>query len=344
MFRKVWAGVDLRMPLAQVPAFARRAEALGFDGIAVADAVHDGPLTAAAVIGATSRVAVRSSGFVAFARSPYTTAVAAWDLQALSEGRFELGLGPLIRSVIVDRYSMPWGPPAPRLREYIEALRAIFDCWQNGTPLRYVGEHYRFTRMQDYMKPPRQARDEFARMRVVVAGIGPHMTAVAGELADAINTHPTNSDPKFLREITLPNLQRGAARRGRDVSEVTVIVNAMCATGATEADVRRHREPIRQLLATLLSTPQYRYSLDLYGWQDRGELLNQMVREGRWAELGGVVSDEMLDVFVPAATYGEIAAVLRERYAGLAQEIGVPLGDDPSDDAAIARVVEELKS
>ena len=344
MFRKVWAAVDLKMPLAQVPAFARRVERLGFDGIAVADAVHDGPLTAAAVIGATSRVAVRSSGFVAFARSPYTTAIAAWDLQALSAGRFELGLGPLLHSIIVDRYSMPWGPPAPRLREYIEAVRAIFDCWQNATPLRYLGEHYRFTRMQDYMKPPRQEHDEFARMRVVVAGIGPHMTAVAGELADAINTHPTNSDPRFLRENTLPNLQRGAARRGRDASEVTVIVNAMCATGTTDAEVRRRREPIRQLLATLLSTPQYRYSLDLYGWSDRGELLHRMVRDGRWAELGDVVSDEMLDVFAPAAPYGDLAALLRERYAGLAQEIGVPLGEDPADDAAIARMVDALKS
>jgi probable F420-dependent oxidoreductase len=341
MFRKVWASVDLKMPLADVPAFARRAERLGFDGIAVTDAVHDGPMTAAAVAGATTRVAVRTSGLVAFARSPMTTAIAAWDLQALSGGRFELGLGPLLRSIIVDRYSMPWGPPAPRMREYIESIRAIFDCWRHGTPLHYVGEHYRFTRMQDYMKPPRL---EHPDMRIVVAGIGPQMTALAGELADAITTHPTNTDPRFLREITLPNLRRGAARRGRDASDVAIIVNAMCATGATEAEVQRNREPIREMLATLYSTPQYMHSLELYGWRDRGEQLHRMVREGRWAELGSVVTDEMLDVFVPTATYADLASVLRQRYDGLADEIGVPLDDDPAHDAAIARVVEDLKA
>jgi probable F420-dependent oxidoreductase len=344
MFRKVWAGVDLHMPLAEVPAFARRVEALGFDGISVADAVHDGPLTAAAVIGATSRVAVRSSGFVAFARSPYTTAVAAWDLQALSNGRFELGLGPLVRSIIVDRYSMPWEHPAARLREYILAVQAIFDCWQHGTPLRFIGDHYRLTRMQDYMKPPRQESDEFARMPIVVAGIGPMMTAVAGELADAINTHPTNSNPRFLREVTMPNLAKGAARSGRDPQQIGVIVSAMCATGRTEEEVLRRREPIRQLLGTLLSTPQYRYTLELYGWGELGQRLNQMVREGRWSELGAQVTDEILDVYVPAATYEDLPHLLADRYEGLATEIGLPLGDDPSSDAEIARVIEELKS
>ncbi len=341
MFRKVWASVDLRMPLADVPSFARRVESLGFDGIAVADAIHDGAMTAAAVAGATSRVAIRTSGLVAFARSPMTVAIAAWDLQALSAGRFELGLGPLVRSIIVDRYSVPWTPPAPRMREYIEALRAIFDCWQHGTPLHYVGEHYCFTRMQDYMKPPPL---EHPPMRIVVAGIGPRMTAVAGELADAINTHPTNSAPRFLREITLPNLARGAARRGRDVSEVAIIVNAMCATGTSDAEVQRSREAIRQLLAILYSTPEYVHSLDLYGWRDRGERLRQMIREERWADLASEVSDEMLDAFVPTATHAHLAAVLRERYGGLAHEISLPLGDDPADDAAVARIIEELKA
>ncbi len=344
MFEKVWASVDLRMPLAQVPAFARRVEALGVDGIAVADAVHDGPITAAAVASATTRVAVRTAGLVAFARSPYSTAVAAWDVQALSEGRFELGLGPLVRSVIVDRFSMPWTAPAPRMREYVEAVRAIFDCWQHGTPLRYLGKHYRLTRMQDYMKPPRLVHDDHAAMRIVIAGIGPYMTAVAGEVADAITTHPTNSDPRFLREVTLPNLVRGSARAGREASAVAIIVNAMCATGRDEAAVREQRERIRELLATLYSTPQYMHSLELYGWHDRGELLNQMVRQGRWGELAPVVTDEMLDTFVPSATYGELAAVLRERYGGLAAQIGVPVPEDPADDGAFARLVEALKA
>lgn len=342
-FRKVWASVDLRLPLAEVAGFAQRAERLGFDGIAVADAVHDGPMTAAAVAAATTRVAIRTSGLVAFARSPYTTAVAAWDLQALSGGRFELGLGPLVRPIIVDRYSMPWTAPAPRMREYIESLRAIFDCWQHGTPLHYEGEHYRFTRMQDYMKPPRLEHPE---MRVVVAGIGPNLTAVAGECADAINTHPTNSDSRFLRELTLPQLARGAARRGRDPREVTIIVNAMCATGPDAAAVQAARESARSMLAILYSTREYMHSLDLYGWRETGERLRRMIREGRWSELTPEITDEMLDVFVPAGTYDELPAVLHERYGAIAREvpmeIGLPLGD-PTHDDAVARMVEECR-
>ena len=170
------------------------------------------------------------------------------------------------------------------------------------------------------------------------------MTAVAGEVADAINTHPTNSSPRFLREITLPNLEVGAVRSGRDVREVGIIVNALCATGASEADVRRERDTHRQLLATLLSTPQYRYTLDLYGWSDRGEELHSRVRQGRWSELAELLNDEMLDVFVPSAPYADLPSLLSERYAGLADEIGIPLGDDPSDDDHVARVVEALKA
>jgi probable F420-dependent oxidoreductase len=328
------------MPLADVPAFARRAEALGFDGVAVADAIHDGPMTAAAVVTATTRVAVRASGLVAFARSPYTTAIAAWDLMALSRGRFELGLGPLVRSVIVDRYSMPWGPPAPRMREYVEALRAIFDCWQYGTPLRYEGDHYRITRMQDYMKPPPLDHPD---IRIVIAGIGPQMTAVAGEVADAINTHPTNADPRFLREVTLPNLVRGAARRGRDPAEVSIIANPMCATGRDDAAVARRREAARGLLAILYSTPEYRHTLELHGWADVGERLRSLIREGRWGDLASELSDEMLDVFVPAGTYADLPAMLRERYGGLAREISLPLGD-PGDDDAVAAMVEQCKA
>ncbi len=342
-FRKIWASVDLRMPLAEVAAFARRAERLGFDGIAVADAVHDGPMTAGVVAASTTRIAVRTSGLVAFARSPYTTAVAAWDLQALSGGRFDLGLGPLVRPIIVDRYSVPWAPPAPRMREYIESMRAIFDCWQHGTPLHYEGEHYRFTRMQDYMKPPPLEHPE---MRIVVAGIGPHMSAVAGECADAINTHPTNSDPRFLREVTLPNLARGAARRGRDPRSLSIIVNAMCATGPDDAAVLRAREGARGMLAILYSTREYMHSLDLYGWRETGERLRRLIREGRWGELAPEITDEMLDVFVPAGTYAELPSVLQERYGGIAREfpmeIGLPIGE-PADDDAVARMIAECR-
>jgi len=341
-FARVWAGAGLRTPLAELPAFVRRVEQLGFDGIAVSDALHDGPIAAAVAAGASTRLAVRTYGLVAFARSPMTIAVAAWDLEALAGGRFELGLGPLVRPILVGTYSVPWAPPAPRMREYIEALRAIFAWWQDDEPLHYVGKHYQLTRGRPFMRLPRL---ESGEPRIVVAGIGPRMTAVAGELADGIATHPTNADPRFLREITLPNLARGAARRGRDASQISITVNAWCATGATDADVQRSREAHRAQLATLYSTREYGHSLDLYGWGDLGDRLRQKIREGRWAELPGLVGDEMLDTFVPRAAYPELAALLRERYGGLAQEIGIPIPPDTTaHDRTIMRVIEDLKA
>ncbi|MEX1009366.1 MAG: LLM class flavin-dependent oxidoreductase, partial [Acidimicrobiia bacterium] len=239
MFHEVWTGVDIHLPLADVAEQARRVEALGFDGVTVPDAVHDGFLVAATALAATSQLRVRTSGLIAFARSPMIVAVATWDLRAAYGGRFELGLGPLLKSIVVDRYSMPWTAPAPRMREYVQSLRAIFECWQDGTPLSYLGEQYRFTRMQDYMKPPPLAHPD---VPVHLAGIGPAMTALAGELAAGLATHPTNSAPAFLREVTLPNLARGAARTGRSRSDVMLHVNAFVATGPDAAAVARARE------------------------------------------------------------------------------------------------------
>jgi probable F420-dependent oxidoreductase len=340
MFREVWTGLDIHLPLARVGASARRVEALGFDGVTVPDVVHDGFLAASAALAATSRLRVRIAGLIAFARSPMVVAVAAWDLRAAYGARFELGLGPLIRSLIVDRYSMPWSPPAPRMREYVLSLRAIFDCWQRGTPLRYVGRHYRFTRMQDYVKPPPLAAGE---PPIALAGIGPAMTALAGELASGLTTHPTNSAPAFLREVTLPNLARGAARAGRSRADVRLHVNPFIATGADAAAVARERENARAMLANLYSTPQYWRTLDLLGWGAVGRELHSRVRQGRWDELAPLVTDALLDVLVPAATRAELPRVLADWFGELGDTIAVPVPADTGCDAELAALVAALR-
>lgn len=336
---KVWASADYRMPARDVGSYARRAEALGFDGIKIADQVSDGFLGAWSALCSTQRITVCTPALVAFARSPMIVAIAAWDLRGTFGKRFELGLGPQVRGNIVRRYSDRWVPPAPRMREYVRSLRAIFDCWQNDAPLHFEGEHYNFTRMQHFIKPqPIEDPD----LPIVVAGIGPRMTAVAGEVGDALATHPTNVAPRYLRERVLPNLERGAARAGRTLADVELRINGFCATGVDERATQESRAKLRATLATLFSTPSYWPILELYGWQDRGERLNQLVREGRWQDMPPLITDEMLDVLIVTAPYGEIADVLRERYKTLADNVSLPLPEDPSLDAEVTKVIARL--
>jgi probable F420-dependent oxidoreductase len=338
---QAWANLDLSLPLSRVAEEARRAERLGYDVLCIPDLVHDGIAAATLAVAATREIRVTWTALIAFARSPMTVAVAAWDLQALSGGRFAIGLGPQIRANIVDRFSTPWSPPAPRMREYVGSLRAIFETWQSRTPLRFEGQHYRFTRMQPYTSP---APIEHPEIPIRLAGIGPHMTALAGEVADGLHTHPTNACPRFLKEHVYPNVARGAARVGRDPSTLEIVANPLCATGAAASDVLRQREEQRQLLATLLSTPSYWPALELYGWRDRGERLHRLVREGRWDALAEVVDDEMLDVMVPSGVYPKLADQLVERYAGLVQAVTYPMPADPKDDEAVAHAVAAIRS
>jgi len=340
MFREVWTGADIHLPVARIGEFARRVEALGFDGLTVPDVVHDGFLAASAALAATTRLRVRTAGVIAFARSPMIVAVAAWDLRASHGARFELGLGPLIRSIIVDRYSMPWTPPAPRMREYVQGLGAIFDCWQHGTPLHFLGEHYRSTRMQDFVKPPPL---EAGEPPIHLAGIGPAMSALAGELAAGLTTHPTNSAPEFLRQVTLPGLERGAARAGRARADVQLHVNPFIATGARADEIGRAREAARAMLANLYSTPQYWRTLDLLGWGDRGRTLNALVRQGRWDELSAQIGDEILDALVPCALYSELPGVLQEWWGGLGDTIAVPVPEEDAHDAELSAAIARIR-
>jgi probable F420-dependent oxidoreductase len=338
---EIFATLDQRLPLSRVEAHARRAEALGCDGLTVPEAVHDGLLAAAAALRATTRLRVATGVLVAFPRSPMVVAMAAWDLAEASGGRFELGLGSQVRGNVEGRYGTPWTPPVPRMREYVGALRAIFASFQTGAPLAFEGAQYRLTRLQPFFRPDPLPD---ARIPIFLGGIGPAMTALAGEVADGLVTHPTNSAPRTLREVVQPRVARGAARGGRDVASVALAVSPLVATGRDAAAVSRGREAARQLLAFLYSTPAYWPSLALFGWQERGEALHRLSREGRWEAMTGAVDDAMLDAFVPSAPFGALGDELASRYAGLAQRLCLPIPDDPADDAAFAALVAGLRS
>lgn len=329
------------MGLDAVEAHARRVEAMGYDGLCVPDAVHDGLLLAHAALRATTRLRVATSVLVAFPRSPMMVAIAAWDLAALSGGRFELGLGSQVRGNIERRYSTPWTAPVARMREYVQSLRAIFATFQHGVPLAFEGAHYRFTRLQPFFNPGPIAHPD---VPIYLGAVGPKMTALAGEVADGFMTHPTNTSPRFLRESVRPTLAAGAARAGRDARQVELLVGGFVATGRDAAAVARERAQIRELLTFLYSTPTYWPTLDLFGWRAVGERLHHLSREGKWAEMAGAVDDAMLDALVPQAPYGEIAAVLQEWLGGLATRVTFPVPSDPADDAAAARAIETLRA
>jgi probable F420-dependent oxidoreductase len=202
---KIWATIDdPRMPLRDVPDYALRAERIGFWGLLVPEAVHDGFLTAALALEHTERLMVATSVALAFPRSPTVTAYGAWDLQSLSGGRFRLGLGSQVKGNVVRRYGVPWTPPVKRMRDYVGALRAIWSCWQHGTPLAYESESYRLDRMQPFFNP---GPIEHPEIPVYLGAVNPGMIRLAGEIADGMMTHPTNTSPRYLHERVVPQLE-----------------------------------------------------------------------------------------------------------------------------------------
>lgn len=337
---KVWANLDIRLPLAEVGIAARRAEQIGFDRITAPDVMYDGLMVATMAAAATDRIEIATSALVCFPRSPMTVAVAAWNLQEFSEGRFRLGLGPLIAQNIVQKYSTPWYPPAKRMREYVGALRAIFDRWQYGKTLEFRGEYYQFTRQQDFTAP---APLEYPDMPVHLAAIGPNMCALAGELADGLLAHPTNTSPHYVKEAILPSLARGAARTDRDVAEIDIIACPLVAVGSSQQEIDKIWAQHKLTLATVFSTPNYWPSLELFGFDDLGPRLRQLTREGKWEQMNDLFSEETAKLFLYGGHYEDLGEVLKSDYSGLVSGVALQLPNDPADDQKMADLVAELK-
>jgi len=339
MFR-VYATTPERMGPDEIGAHAARAEAMGYDGLQVPDAVHDGLLLSALALDATETLAVGTAVLVAFPRSPMTVAVASWDLQQMSGGRFELGLGTQIKPNIERRYSTRWDAPVPRLREYVQSLKAIFHSFQTGERLRFEGEHYRFTKLQPFFNP---GPVEHPDIPVLCGAVGPAMTRMVGRIADGMITHPTNTAPEYLREVCRPRLRDGFAKAGRDAGDFRLLLGPLMATGRDGVGVDAEWEKQRNMLGFLFSTPAYWPGLELFGWADAGRRLLDLAREGRWSDMGEVLTDPMLEKFVPRGSYDEIAAIVTERYAGLGSGITFPMPADPADDVPAAAAIAGLR-
>lgn len=296
-----------------------RAEALGYDGVTLLELTV--PPTLSAVVGAmsTSRIDLLTGVFVAFPRSPMATAYDAWSIQSLSKGRFQLGLGSQIKAHLRRRFSTEILPPVERMREYVQALRAIWDCWQNGTPLNYQGEHYQFSLMIPYYDP---GPIEHPRVPVYLAAINKRMCQLAGEIADGHLPGDPITD-KWFCEIMLPNLEKGAQRAGRTLGDLDLGSHGFIGCATTEEGLERVRQGLKERVALYATTPEYEKILSMHGWDVDLSTFIDMARDGRWKEMGNLVSDDMLEAYAVVASPQALPARLRKRFGGLVNRIQI---------------------
>lgn len=304
-------------------AAARRLEDLGFDGILACEtAGHDPffPLVLAAEH--TRRVSLATGVAVAFPRSPMVTAQMAWDLQRFSNGRFRLGLGTQVKGHNERRYGVPWtAPPGPRMREYVQCLRAIFKTFQNSkAPTYFEGKHYKYT-----LSPPvfTGAPIDHPHIPIDLAAVNPYMSRLAGELADGVFAHPVCT-AKYVREAMLPQVEAGARKAGRALSEIQIIGAPIISAGRNRDELASERQLLKRRVAFYASTRTYHPVFEVHGWNDLGMKLHALSLENRWDDMVKMIPDEMADQFGTVGPLDEIGAMLRERWGGILTTINLP--------------------
>lgn len=329
------------VPLRDVAAAVGTFERLGFAGIWTPETKGNAffPLVLAAEH--THQIELGTAVAIAFPRSPMVMAQNAWELQAFSQGRFILGLGTQVRAHIERRYGMTWEAPVARLRDYIEALRAIWNAWQTGERLNYQGRFYQHTLMTPFFDPGPIAHPHIP---IYIAGVNEGLARLAGELCEGFHIHPFHS-VKYLNEVVRPQIVAGAEQSGRDPAHVVLASSIFIITGADEATIAQRRTAVRQQLAFYASTPTYRIVLTCHGWQDVGEQLSRLATKKRWAEMPALITDEMLDVFAVQAPLDQLAQALRARYGGVLDRVSsyIPYVPGPGEEGWRA-VIAELQA
>lgn len=313
------------------------AEHAGYDAAWFTELTHD-PLLQIALAGtATSTISLGTSIALAFARNPMSLAVAAHDLQSVTQGRFLLGIGSQVKAHISYRFSMPWSHPAPRMREYILAMHAIWDAFHHGTKLAFRGDFYTHTLLPPQFNP---GPTPYGPPPVYLAGVGERMTEVAGEVADGFFVHGFTT-ARYLHEVTLPALERGRARAGEDLQGFEISGLPFVVSGRTEEELAAARQATCSQIAFYGSTPAYRAVLELHGWGELGEELHRLSREGRWAEMAGLVDDDVLRAFAVVGEPHEIGPELLRRYGTLftRASLYLPADTDPAFGLQLAQGV-----
>ena len=328
--------IEAKLPLDQAAARSREFEAAGYAGLWVGETDRDPFLPLALAAEHTERIELGTSIAVAFARTPMTVANVAWDLQGYSGGRFRLGLGSQVQAHIEKRFSMPWSHPAARMREYLAALHAIWDSWQNGSRLDFRGDFYSHTLMTPFFNP---GPCEFGPPPLFLAAVGEKMTEVAGEMADGLFVHGFCTE-RYLREYVLPTVRRGQERRASP-RPFEIAYPAFVVMGATEAELAKASEGVRKQIAFYGSTPAYRKVLELHGWGDLQTELNRLSKEGEWDAMGGLIDDDVLRAFAVVGSAAEVAFGLQQRYGDVVDRISLYLPYD-APPAQVAELTSSL--
>ena len=325
--------------LGDAAAESKRLAGIGYDGIYTLEGSWDPfyPLVMAAEHAPGLDLATGIA--VAFPRNPMHLAYQAWDLQTFSGGHFMLGLGSQIKTHIEKRFGVDFSPPATRMREYILALKAMFDCWQNGTRLDFQGSFYRHTLMTPMFNP---GPNTFGIPPVLLGALGPRMTEVAGEVADGLIVHPFNSMP-FLEQQAIPAVDRGLAKEGRAREDFILQVNAIVITGETEEAMAAAEDSVKGLLGFYASTPAYRPPMDAVGFGDLQPELNRLSKEGAWDELGKHIDDSFVEAFTTRGEPGEIAAKLWKKDGPHADRLAI-YAPYAAPDAMWSGIISELKA
>lgn len=317
---------------------AKYLEECGYDGIMSAETSHDPflPLTIAAEH--TSKVDLYTSIAVAFARNPMVLANLAHDINAFSKGRFSLGLGSQIKPHITKRFSMPWSDPAARMKEMIQAIQAIWDCWYDGKPLEFRGKYYTHTLMTPMFTP---LDTQYGRPKIFLAAVGPKMTETAAQVADGMLIHAFTTE-KYMREVTVPTVEKTLKESGRKREDFQLIYPSFVVTGDTEEGFNEVKAAACKQIAFYGSTPAYKGVLDIHGWGDLQPELNRLSKIGRWDEMGTLINDEILDAFAVVGEPQQVVTAIKDRFSGLIDRTTLSLAS--VDKSKVASLVGQFRA
>ena len=335
---KVIAGMSDRIPLNEIGKYAQHVENLGYDILHIPETVHDSMAVALLALEHTTTLRVQTSLTLAFPRSPMLLALQAWDLSQMSAGRFDLGLATQIKQNIEGRFGIPWSSPIRKMNDYVVAVKTAWNSFATGDPFNVDTEHYRMNRLQPFFNPGPLPH---AGPQLLLGGVNDNAIRLAGEVAEWFVTHPTNSHPRFLRDRALPRLAEGINSAQRVANDVHLAIAIPYITGPTQISVDQSREAQRAVLGFLYSTPAYRRTLELFGWDDLGARLQAMTRSGDWSQLGQLMTDEVLDALIPSGTWDELPAVISDWFGGLVDAVLI----QPSDtyDEEFAQLIQRVK-
>jgi len=327
--------------LDKVAEATKTAERRGYDALNVAETAHDSFLPLVIAAEHSERIGIGTSVAIAFPRSPMITAMMSWDLQRFSNGRFTLGLGTQVKGHNQRRFSVPWSPPAPRIREYVQSLKAIWASFQSGGQLNFVGEHYSFTLMTPNFNP---GPIEQPHIPVHIAAVNERNAFVAGEVCDGIKLHGFNT-MDYAKARLLPQIEAGLKKSGRTREQFEVCGGGFLATGRTESEAEQSAQGIKRQISFYGSTRTYQAVFDHHGWGDTTARLHEMSLQGKWDEMAGVIPDEMLNEFAVVAPYDRVAGAVKERYGGLVDRVG--FGAEirtPADEEAVIEIIRQLQN